>query len=144
MRPRKTRKRKLTKSQQMARVRSRDTAPELALRRALWHQGLRYRLTLKLPGTPDLCFVSQRVAIFVDGCFWHRCPQHFCPPVHNAEFWAQKVTKNVERDRRVDAALSAAGWTVVRIWEHQVKSDLAEVVVRVKSLLERREEARRV
>lgn len=105
------------------------------LRRALWHQGLRYRLTPKLPGTPDLCFVSERIAIFVDGCFWHGCPQHYSPPAHNAEFWAYKIARNIARDKKADAALDADGWAVVRIWEHELESDLAAVVARIKVLL---------
>ncbi|ABX15969.1 very short patch repair endonuclease [Burkholderia multivorans] len=128
--------RKLTKSEQMARVRSRNTAPELALRRALWHQGLRYRLTPKLPGTPDLCFVTKRVAIFVDGCFWHGCPQHYSAPAQNAEFWSHKVASNITRDRKADAALEAEGWTVMRVWEHELKSHLADVVARIEALLD--------
>lgn len=138
MRPRKTKARKLTKSEQMARVRSRNTAPELTLRRALWRQGFRYRLTQKLPGTPDLCFVAERIAIFVDGCFWHGCPQHYSAPAQNAEFWARKVNGNVARDRKADAALEADGWTVMRVWEHELKSDLAAVVTRIETLLKAR------
>ena len=81
MRPRKRKKRKLTKSEQMARVRSKDTEPEMVLRKALWKSGLRYRLRPGLPGTPDLAFVGRKVAIFVDGCFWHGCPEHYTCPV---------------------------------------------------------------
>lgn len=119
----------------MARVRSQGTAPELTLRRALWHQGLRYQLTPKLPGIPDLCFFSERIAIFVDGCFWHGCPQHYSAPAHNAEFWANKVARNIARDKQADAVLEAEGWTVVRIWEHQLESDLAGIVTRIEALL---------
>lgn len=145
MRPRKLKSRSLTKSEQMARVRSKDTAPELTLRQALWQHGLRYRLRPRLPGTPDLCFVSSRVAVFVDGCFWHGCPQHYSAPVRNAAFWSRKVERNLERDRRTQAALEADGWTVLRVWEHEVKSDLAGVVATIATLLsERKNNERRL
>ena len=122
----------------MARVRSKDTAPELTLRRALWQCGLRYRLRPLLAGTPDLCFITARVAVFVDGCFWHGCPQHYSAPVRNAEFWSRKVARNVERDRRTQSALEADGWTVLRIWEHEVTRELPTVVARIDAVLAQR------
>lgn len=129
--PRKRKRSPLTKSEQMARVRSKDTAPELALRRALWRHGLRYRLRPKLPGTPDLCFVTARLAVFVDGCFWHGCPQHYSAPVRNAEFWSKKITRNIERDQRTQSALETQGWTVMRIWEHELEADMAGIIARI-------------
>lgn len=119
-----TREGKLTKAQQMARVRRTDTAPELALRRALWRQGLRYRLRLPLPGSPDIAFVGARVAVFVDGCFWHGCPQHYTAPVMNAEFWMRKLEANRSRDKWVDSQLRQLGWRPLRLWEHTIKTDL--------------------
>jgi len=135
MRPRKTKKRRLTKSEQMARVRSKDTHPEMQLRRALWMSGLRYRLRPDLPGTPDLAFVRSRIAVFVDGCFWHGCPAHYTRPVRNAQFWKDKVERNRTRDRRVDQALAALGWTSLRVWEHEVVQDVDAVVGRVRLLV---------
>ena len=85
----------------MSRIRGRDTSPEVRLRKELWRRGLRYRLSSKLPGKPDLVFPACQTAVFVDGCFWHRCPQHFTAPRSNADFWRRKVDANVERDRRV-------------------------------------------
>lgn len=120
-RARERRGRPLTKSEQMARVRTRHTAPELQLRREIWHMGLRFRLHAKLPGRPDLVFPTPRVAVFVDGCFWHRCPQHATNPKQNGEFWKQKLAGNVARDRRVDYELRQLGWTVIRLWEHTVE-----------------------
>lgn len=111
---------RLTKSEQMARVRSHGTAPELELRRTLWSLGFRYRLRQSLPGTPDLTFPSRRLAVFVDGCFWHGCPDHYVAPVTNADFWAAKLARNANRDRTVDAALRAFGWRALRLWEHEV------------------------
>lgn len=135
LRSRKRKARKLTKSEQMARVRSKDTTPEVLLRKALWAQGHRYRLRIKLPGTPDLGFSRARLAIFVDGCFWHGCPEHYCAPVQNAEFWAAKVARNVARDRRVDESLAQLGWRVIRVWEHELAQDLPGVVAHIESLL---------
>lgn len=107
----------------MKRVRRRDTKPELELRRELWARGLRYRVDRRvLPGLrrkADVVFVGRRVAVFVDGCFWHRCPEHATHPKANAEFWDAKLTRNVERDRETDRRLEDAGWSVVRVWEHE-------------------------
>lgn len=128
-RPRK--KANLTKSEQMARVRSRNTAPETLLRKALWARGLRYRLHPGLPGTPDVSFPGAKVAVFVDGCFWHGCPEHYTAPVRNAEFWAGKLRRNLDRDARVDTELAERGWVSVRIWEHEVSRDLQAAVAKI-------------
>ncbi len=111
-----------------------DTTPERLLRSALHARGLRYRKDRRLEVAgrrvrPDLVFASARVAVFVDGCFWHRCPVHSTHPKANAQYWTAKFTKNVERDRADDAALQAAGWTVVRIWEHEDAATAAERVL---------------
>ena len=100
-----------------------DTKPELALRRALHRQGLRYRKDYRLDLAsarvrPDIAFTARRVAVFVDGCFWHACPEHGTKPASNTWYWGPKLIRNVERDRAADAALLAAGWQVVRVWEH--------------------------
>ena len=123
--------RKLTKSEQMARVRSKNTGPELLLRRALWRCGLRYRLGVAVPGSPDLAFRKAKVAVFVDGCFWHACPKHYRAPIRNAAFWRRKIERNIARDRRIDLALAELGWSVVRIWEHDLKGDISSAVQRV-------------
>jgi DNA mismatch endonuclease (patch repair protein) len=119
----------------MARVRSAETGPEVRLRRAIFAKGARYRLRPKVAGTPDFAFVKQRVAVFVDGCFWHGCPIHYRAPVQNADFWRQKLARNVERDDRVNLLLADAGWTVVRVWEHEIRTDLASAVERVLAVL---------
>jgi DNA mismatch endonuclease, patch repair protein len=120
--------------------RRRDTKPELALRSLLWARGLRYRVDHKvLSGMrrrADLAFLGPRVAVFVDGCFWHRCPEHGSMPRANREWWAAKLDRNVERDRDTDARLAAAGWLVVRIWEHDRLDDAVtriEQAVRARS-----------
>lgn len=124
-------------SRRMARQRTRDTDPEVALRRILHARGLRYRLDLPLPGLPrrraDLTFTSQRVIVFVDGCFWHGCPEHGTWPKRNDEWWAAKLRRNVERDRETDLLLQTAGWVVLRIWEHEAPeraADRVETLVR--------------
>lgn len=103
--------------------RRRDTRPELALRRALHHLGYRYRVDhpplLSLRRRADLVFTRRRVAVFVDGCYWHGCPQHYGEPSTNAEYWRSKIALNRERDADTDARLRQAGWTPVRIWEHE-------------------------
>lgn len=115
----------------MSRVRSTDTRTEMRLRQALWAAGLRYRLRSKLPGKPDLVFTGRHIAVFVDGCFWHRCPVHATEPRTNSAFWKEKLDANVARDRRVDAELEQSGWRVLRFWEHDVKHRLEHVVVTI-------------
>lgn len=125
----------LTRAQRsycMSQIRGRNTMPEIRLRKELWRLGIRYRIRNALPGRPDLVIVARRVAIFVDGCFWHRCPDHAVEPKTRREFWKQKLAANVARDRRADRDLRALGWRVVRIWEHEVKRDPALLAVRVK------------
>lgn len=102
--------------------RSRDTAPEMAVRRALHAMGLRYRVNARpKPGfrrTADIVFRPAKVAVFVDGCFWHGCPEHYRAPESNVEYWWPKIARNVERDGETTAALEATGWLVLRFWEH--------------------------
>lgn len=105
--------------------RGRDTTPELAVRRRLHAMGLRYRVSVRpvpnLRRTADIVFARPRIAVFIDGCFWHGCPEHYQAPVRNGEFWRAKRTRNRERDAETDAALTAAGWTPLRYWEHEVR-----------------------
>lgn len=110
-----------------------DTAPELALRSALQRLGLRFRkdLPLKLSAgrvRPDVVFTRAKVAVFVDGCFWHQCPEHGQIPKANRSYWGPKLARNVERDRRNDAALIEDGWRVIRFFEHVPAPDAAEAV----------------
>jgi DNA mismatch endonuclease, patch repair protein len=117
----------------MQRQRTRDTAPEMELRRALHAAGLRYRVdTPPLSGLrrrADLVFGPAKVAVFVDGCFWHGCPQHSVRTPHaNPDYWTQKMRRNRERDADTDRRLHEAGWLVVRIWEHENMSEAAEAV----------------
>ena len=110
-------------SARMSRQATRDTEPELLLRRELHRLGLRYRVDHALPGMPrrraDILFTRAKVAVFVDGCFWHGCPEHKTAPANNAAWWSAKLARNVERDRETDEHLSSLGWTVLRVWEHE-------------------------
>lgn len=111
-----------------------DTKPEVALRRALHRLGYRYRKDLRLDlGSmkvrPDIVFTSRKVAVFVDGCFWHVCPEHGRQPTTNEWYWTPKLRRNVERDRAADVALAGAGWKVVRLWEHESLPTAVEMVV---------------
>lgn len=111
----------MSRSEQMSRIRGTNTKPEVVLRSALWQAGLRYRLGIAVAGIrPDLVFPKQRVAVFVDGCFWHGCPLHYTRPRASAAFWEAKLRSNVERDARQTNLLESHGWRVVRVWEHEV------------------------
>lgn len=102
----------------MSRIRGKNTKPEVALRSALHRMGLRFRIHYDLPGRPDIVFVKAKVAVFVDGCFWHGCPWHGVMPKGNRQFWADKIGANKARDKRIRRRLRRQGWRVVRIWEH--------------------------
>jgi DNA mismatch endonuclease (patch repair protein) len=114
--------------------RRRDTKPEVALRSALHRAGLRFRKDLRVDlGTskprPDVVFTRVKVAVFVDGCFWHSCPKHGTKPTRNADYWLPKLARNVERDRKQDADLVEHGWRVVRIWTHEPLEDSVKRVI---------------
>jgi len=118
----------------MRAIRRTDTKPELALRQALHRMGYRFRKDhrLDLPQRrvrPDIAFTARKVAVFVDGCFWHACPEHGSKPAVNQTYWNPKLLRNVERDRAADAALELAGWQVVRLWEHVPLDDAVAAVV---------------
>jgi DNA mismatch endonuclease (patch repair protein) len=126
-------------SARMRRTRGRDTAAELALRRVLHRRGLRFFVDrAPLSEHPrrraDLVFPRARVAVFVDGCFWHGCPEHASWPKKNAEWWREKIETNRWRDATTDRALRSAGWTVIRVWEHEgaevAAARVAEVIAR--------------
>jgi DNA mismatch endonuclease (patch repair protein) len=112
----------------------------MAVRRELHARGWRFRLGIQVPGVPrrtiDIALVTPKVAVFVDGCFWHACPDHGTAPRANGEWWSAKLERNVWRDRDTDANLQAAGWRVVRVWEHEQPSDAAD---RVEVMLGRRD-----
>lgn len=113
--------------------RSRDTKPELAVRRRLHRQGLRYRVAIApdpgLRRKADIVFTRARVAVFIDGCFWHGCPEHGRRAFqHNADYWQCKIATNTARDEDTNARLRAAGWTVLRYWEHESAEAVAQKI----------------
>lgn len=112
--------------------RSRDTALELSVRRNLHARGLRYRVDARplsnLRCKADIVFRRSRIAVFLDGCFWHGCDEHFRAPKTNAEYWAAKIARNRERDRRNTLLLQEAGWTVLRFWGHKAVDDIADEI----------------
>jgi DNA mismatch endonuclease, patch repair protein len=125
------------RSRNMKAIRRADTKPEMVLRSALHRLGYRFRkdLRIDLPGArvrPDIVFTARKVAVFVDGCFWHSCPDHGRQPATNDWYWSPKLQRTVERDRRADRALDEAGWQVIRIWEHV---SLADAVTAVQAVL---------
>lgn len=112
--------------------RRRDTKPELAVRKLLHARGLRYNVDVPLDfdrrRRADIVFPAAKLAVFIDGCFWHGCPEHYTVPARNAEFWAAKRTGNTARDAETSERLRAAGWTVRRYWEHQPPETVADDV----------------
>jgi DNA mismatch endonuclease (patch repair protein) len=127
-------------SLRMKKQRSADTGLEMRLRRDLYGRGLRYRLhTALVPGTRrkvDLAFNTARVAVFLDGCFWHACPEHGSTPAANGDWWSNKLAENAARDTDTNRRLNEAGWTVIRIWEHEdlrAAADRIERIVRQRS-----------
>jgi len=114
----------------MRSTKQKNTPAEVALRRELHRRGFRYRVDYPMPditrARPDIAFPRAKVAIFVDGCFWHSCPIHATRPRANREWWEAKLAANVERDRRHDRELEAAGWTVFHVWEHEDPIDAAD------------------
>ncbi|MDX3669153.1 very short patch repair endonuclease [Streptomyces europaeiscabiei] len=113
----------------MQAIRSRDTTPERLIRQLVHAQGLRYRVAARpLPGlrrTADMVFRPAKVAVFIDGCYWHGCPEHYVPPKTNPGYWSDKVARNMARDRDTDQRLAEADWTVLRFWEHEAPSECA-------------------
>lgn len=124
----------------MAAIRSKDTRPELALRAGLRLAGATgYRLHRKdLPGRPDVAFIRWRVAVFVDGVFWHGHPDHWSPGRASSDYWRDKIARNIARDRAADEALSELGWEVVRIWDEDIERDIDGAVQRVLGVLSSR------
>jgi DNA mismatch endonuclease, patch repair protein len=122
-------------SRRMARQARRDTAPEVELRRELHSRGLRFRVSFRplgdLRSTADIVFTRAKVAVYVDGCFWHSCPEHGTMPATNRAWWCAKLERNKARDRACDQALAAAGWRVVRVWEHESPPEAADRIERL-------------
>ncbi|MGA5079837.1 very short patch repair endonuclease [Streptomyces griseoincarnatus] len=124
----------------MQAIRSRDTKPEIMIRRLVHAAGLRYRVAARplpdLRRTADMVFRPAKVAVFIDGCYWHGCPEHYVPPKTNSGYWSEKVVRNVKRDRETDELLTNAGWLVLRFWEHEPSDACAHKITL--TVLERR------
>lgn len=125
----------------MSQIKGKNSKVEVVFRKALWNLGYRYKIRNHLPGNPDLVFNLFRVVIFVDGCFWHKCPDHFVQPKTRTQFWLNKINGNVARDQRNTELLESLGWQVIRIWEHEIKESLEESVTRVVAFLEKQRSA---
>jgi DNA mismatch endonuclease (patch repair protein) len=119
----------------MSVAKRRETAPELALRKVLHGRGLRYRVSYPVPGqrrrTIDIAFTRHRLAVMVDGCFWHGCPEHGTSPRQNSAWWETKLTANQARDRDTDVVLASQGWRVLRAWEHEDPEKVADEIQRL-------------
>ena len=126
---------KLSKEQRsklMASVKGLNTGLERKLRSSLWSAGIKgYRVNFKIRGTPDIYFPKSKLAIFVDGCFWHRCPKCYTKPKTNVAYWEKKVEENVKRDREVNSYLRKSGYKVIRIWEHEIRNSKDSAVGRI-------------
>ena len=118
-------------------IRAKNTKPEIIIRKLIYDSGLRgYRLNYRLLGKPDIVFPKRQIAVFIDGCFWHKCPKCFIKPATNKKFWGKKIEYNVERDKIVNSQLRKKGWKVFRIWEHEVKNERVvkrKIVNRIKN-----------
>ena len=126
-------------SQIMSSIKAKNTLPEIMLRKALWKLGINgYRLHWKkVPGRPEIAFPGKRIAVFVNGCFWHRCP--YCKPAQpksHLDFWNNKFENNIKRDNEKLTLLKNAGWKIIVIWECQVKNDLQNSVIKIKGIVE--------
>lgn len=122
----------------MSQIRGKNTKPEIYLRRALSTIGLRYRLKNALPGKPDIVFPATRIAVFIDGCFWHGCLRHSVRPKTNRKFWDTKIKANKKRDENVNKLLKKSGWRVIRIWEHEIKENMERCVSKIRICLLKR------
>jgi DNA mismatch endonuclease (patch repair protein) len=119
---------KTARSRIMSNIRGKDTKPELALRQKLFSGGLRYRKDYKLGNMRiDIAFVRRKNAVFVDGCFWHGCPTCYREPKSNRRYWVPKIKGNIRRDRKNSKILERLGWDVIRVWEHELKTDIEQV-----------------
>ena len=113
---------KAQRSYNMSMVKGKNTRPEFKLRKLLFGNGIRgYKIHYNILGKPDLVFTKYKIAVFIDGCFWHKCPLCFKNPETNREFWLEKINSNVLRDKGITKKLKSEGWKVIRIWEHDIK-----------------------
>ena len=120
----------------MSRIRGKNTGPEIKLRKILFAAGIRgYRIHYDLLGKPDLVFVKKKIAVFIDGCFWHKCPEDFQEPETRKEFWNKKIQSNIDRDEKINEQLKGDGWIVIRVWEHEIKKEPENVLKKIIAFL---------
>lgn len=126
---------KQQRSFNMSRIKSTGTKPELKLRKFLWAEGLRgYRIKNKIKGRPDIYYPGVKLAIFIDGCFWHMCPECFIAPGSNRNFWKRKLNQNVVRDRLTDETLEREGISFIRFWEHEIDNNMEECAKKIRAV----------
>ncbi|GLV14742.1 very short patch repair endonuclease [Alicyclobacillus hesperidum] len=124
----------------MQAIRSQNTIMENRVCSALWRRGLRFRRNVRnLPGKPDIAVKKYKVVVFLDSCFWHSCPQHGNAPATNMEYWSQKLHGNKARDQEVNAYYESKGWSILRVWEHDVKTDLQQTVDTIEQFIRKHE-----
>lgn len=125
----------LTKKQRsynMSQIKSKDTRPELYLRKVLLINKIRnFKTNYNLPGKPDLVFTKNKLAVFIDGCFWHKCPKCFVRPVTRSKFWEEKIKNNVRRDKQINKVILSLGWQILRFWEHEINRNPGKVVKKI-------------
>jgi DNA mismatch endonuclease, patch repair protein len=120
----------------MSCIKGKNTGPEVKLRKLLFAHGIRgYRIHYNLPGKPDIVFVKKKIVIFIDGCFWHKCPICFQEPETRKEFWMKKIQSNMDRDKKVNELLQTNGWMVIRFWEHDVRKQPEKIVAEIRKLI---------
>ncbi len=129
---------KEVRSRIMSKIKGKNTRPELLLRKALFKLGYRYGLNHRfkeLNFKPDLVMVSRKTCIFIDGCFWHKCPNCYKHPKSNKKYWLPKIKRNAERDKEQNRYLKKNGWKVVRIWEHELKNDISKSIKKIERII---------
>jgi len=120
----------------MQNIHSKNTKMELSVRSLLHKKGLRFRIHTRLIGKPDIVFPSKKIVVFLDSCFFHKCPYHYIQPKSNKKYWLPKIEKNKARAKEVNKALRNQGWTVLRFWEHQIKKDSENCVNKIISVIQ--------
>lgn len=121
----------------MSHIKSTNTKIEKDITKALWNLGYRFRKNAKsLPGKPDIAIKKHKVVIFLDSCFWHKCPEHFKKPKSNLEYWEPKIKRNIERDAEINSYYQQKNWHILRIWEHEVKKDFNNTLEKIKNFIE--------
>lgn len=121
----------------MQNIRSSNTKIEKDICKGLWRMGYRFRKNVKnLPGKPDIAIQKYKIVIFLDSCFWHKCPEHYKEPKSNLNYWLPKIERNVKRDQEINEYYKSRGWHLLRIWEHEIKKDFCNTLVKIKTFID--------